>query len=367
MGRIVINKRIMIPLLLLLAAYIVFLVIPAERGRLFIDTVHSPALEGNLPGDSADRSVTVYLPPGYDDSPEIRYPVLYLLHGAGHTNRVWMDGDVFGGFNIKTVMDKLITDGKIREMMIVMPDVNNSYWGSYYANSTTTGNWIDFIAGNLVHFIDTSYRTLPAASSRGIGGHSMGGGGALRIAILHPDVFSVVYGMSGGPMAFDVNNRIQSETAWKETLTLKDMNQFSSANRDSRSHLSYAAAFSPNPDHPPFFVDFPFRLVNGTLERLESVWQHWLDHDITVMVNSHQADLRTLRAIRFDCGTSDRLILDARAVDRALTDAGIPHVFDEYEGNHSNQIADRIRTKLLPFFSEILLFEMPPAGKVQPQ
>jgi enterochelin esterase-like enzyme len=75
------------------------------------------------------------------------------------------------------------------------------------------------------------------------------------------------------------------------------------------------------------------------------------------LVASHQANLRQLRAIQFDCGTSDDLLGANRLFAQALTTAGIPHRFEEYDGDHNNRIKERLVTRVLPFFSELLAFE----------
>ena len=102
-------------------------------GFLTYQTVHSPGLEDNLLGDSPNRQVMVYLPPSYTSSQK-RYPVVYLLHGFNGTNTSWRDGS-YQGFNIQTAMNQLIGEGKIQEMMVVMPDGRNAYGGSYFVNS----------------------------------------------------------------------------------------------------------------------------------------------------------------------------------------------------------------------------------------
>ena len=131
----------------------------AGEGRLVSSTVRSAALEGNLLGDAADRSVIVYLPPSYDSTPTRRFPVVYLLHGNSQRNTVWTDGR-FQGLNVKTAMDTSVAAGTIGEMILVMPDVNNRYLGSHYANSVVTGRWADFITQDLVAHIDSAYRTV---------------------------------------------------------------------------------------------------------------------------------------------------------------------------------------------------------------
>src|SRR5215475_8394745 len=121
--------------------------------------VHSAALEGNLLGDSAERNVTIYLPPGYATSSK-RYPVVYLLHGYMGTNADWG--------NAPEILNRLIASGKIRGMIVVMPDASNKFLGSFYTNSATTGKWEDFVTRDLVKYVDEKYRTVARASSRGI-------------------------------------------------------------------------------------------------------------------------------------------------------------------------------------------------------
>ena len=173
----------------------------AQEGQLVDVAVHSPSLEGNLLEDSAGRNVTIYLPPEYEENPEQRYPVIYLLHGFFATNKIWI-GREYLNINIKSIADDLINQEKIIPMIIVMPDARNKYQGSFYANSPVTGSWEDFITQELVEYTDRTYRTLSQVVSRGIAGHSMGGDGAMKLALKHPDTYSAVYSMSGA-LAFE--------------------------------------------------------------------------------------------------------------------------------------------------------------------
>ncbi|HEV3469179.1 MAG TPA: alpha/beta hydrolase-fold protein, partial [Pyrinomonadaceae bacterium] len=171
----------------------------AQEGRLVRESVHSRALEKTVTGESPDRSVIVYLPPSYDTSPAKRYPVVYLLHGITDRNEVWARewtkrNDSWG--TIQGVMNGGIAEGLFGEMIVVMPDQLTKWGGSFYTNSTVTGNWEDFTVRELVSHIDGKYRTLAAAASRGLAGHSMGGYGAIKLGMKHPEVYSVVYAMN---------------------------------------------------------------------------------------------------------------------------------------------------------------------------
>jgi S-formylglutathione hydrolase FrmB len=330
----------------------------AQEGRLVYQSVRSPSLEGNLLGDSAYRSVIVYLPPTYDTETDRRFPVVYLLHGYNDTNTIWRDG-AFQGFNILESMDRLVAAGKIREMILVMPDGRNAYGGSYYTNSRVTGNWEDFIVRELVDYVDSTYRTIGGSASRGIAGHSMGGYGALFLAIRHPDVFSSVYGLSSCCLTMEGDVGIENPE-WLTTLTLRDQSVLVHEGIYPHAFISLAAALSPDPNEQPFPVDFPFQLVEGKLKREAETYQTWLDHFPAEMLDRYQDKLKALRAVRFDVGTSDRfshIILGSRALSAALSETDIAHHFEVYEGDHTNRIGERLEAKVLPFFSEMLVFD----------
>ena len=103
-------------------------------------TVHGKALEGNLEGDSPDRDVTVYLPPGYSSDQMRRYPVVYLLHGYGLTGERWVPF-----INLPDAADKDAAEGMAKEMILVSPDAFTKYSGSMYSSSPVTGDWEAFI------------------------------------------------------------------------------------------------------------------------------------------------------------------------------------------------------------------------------
>jgi S-formylglutathione hydrolase FrmB len=156
--------------------------------------VHGKSLEGNLGGDSPDRDVVVYLPPGYKTSAARRYPVVYLLHGYTDSEAKWF-GFVKHFISVPVAADKALAGGG-KEMIIVMPNAYTRFQGSMYSTSVTTGDWETYVATELVGFIDSHYRTLATRDSRGLAGHSMGGYGTMRIGMKHPDIFSAIYALS---------------------------------------------------------------------------------------------------------------------------------------------------------------------------
>ncbi len=141
-----------------------------------------------VPGASLGRELPawVYLPPGYDQQRE-RYPVLYLLHGLGGGVNQWRNLDVFAR------ADELILAGEIPPMMIVTPEGERGYWMNHVGGGP---RWGDFITRDLIPYIDTQYRTIATRDARAIGGISMGGHGAIQLALNNPDLFVAAGGHS---------------------------------------------------------------------------------------------------------------------------------------------------------------------------
>jgi len=152
--------------------------------------VHSRAIEGNLEGDSADRDVIVMLPPSYAKAPKRRYPVLYALHGYSIGADQWTRE-----IHVPQTIEGAFAKGA-REMIVVFPDSKTVHNGSMYSSSQTTGDFETFVSRDLVGYVDAHYRTIAARTSRGLVGHSMGGYGASRIGMKHPEVFGALYMMS---------------------------------------------------------------------------------------------------------------------------------------------------------------------------
>lgn len=158
------------------------------HGTVMQRTFLSPIL-GNI-----QRTYWIYLPPSYAPSPQQHYPVLYLLHGSPGGPVDW-----FQAAHVATTTDALLAERKIRETILIGVDGNGPiYRFSEWANSFDGRQRMeDALVKDLVPFIDAHYRTLAHASDRAIGGLSMGGYGAVNIALHHPDVFHGVMSVGG--------------------------------------------------------------------------------------------------------------------------------------------------------------------------
>lgn len=321
----------------------------ALKGSIERTKVHGKSLEGNLEGDSADRYVSVYLPPSYKLQPKKRYPVIYFLHGYTDS-----DAKFFGlakhWMNLPPILDSAFVNGSANEMILVMPNAYTQYQGSWYSNSITTGNWEDFITIELVSYIDNNFRTIPNATSRGLTGHSMGGYGTLRIGEKHPGIFSCIYLLS--PATLNQSN-VLSVSDFANTDTIKTMADFQKAAFWTKATFAMAAAWSPNPNNPPFYVDLPVK--NNKLQY--EVISKWAANMPLTTIDQYIFNLKQLRAIAFDAGTKDENIAASlKILDKELNKYKVTHFFEIYEGTHINRIAERIKLKMLPFFSSHLSF-----------
>lgn len=323
---------------------------PAPAGTVEQIKVHGKFLEGNLAGDSPDRSVAVYLPPSYAKNPHRRYPVVYFLHGYTDSAEQWY-GSTKHWINLPSVLNKAFAEAGNREMIFVTPNAFTRYQGSFYSNSATTGNWEDYIVRELVPYIDAHYRTIPERASRGLAGHSMGGYGTIRIGMRHPDVFSSFYLLSACcmkfPDSFLAENGAKAETA----RTPEEVNALEFL---PRIIVATSAAWSPNPKNPPLFADLPVK--DGKL--VPEVVAKFQANEPLYMIDQYIGNLRQLKAIGLDAGNQDtHIAADTQRLDSVLTSYGIAHQFAIYDGDHLNHIADRIETKVVPFFSKNLAFD----------
>ena len=324
---------------------------PWTGGVTHVDTVDAPSLRGNLIGDPDRREATIYLPPGYRTNRTKRYPVVYLLHGFAADHRAFMRGP-YQNLNVRISMDSLIGAGAVREMIVVMPNADTFFGGSFYMNSPVTGNWEDFIVKDLIAHVDRKYRTIRSRRGRGITGHSMGGFGALRLAMRNPDVYSAVYAMS--PCCLAEMNYPERRPAWKVAIRLKDRSEYERAGFTANLLYAMAAAYSPNPDRPPFFADLPYRVEGDALIAVPEVLSKWRGPH--AMAASHIDALKRLE-IAFDAGDADALTdipVNVRALDSLLTAHGVAHTAEVYSGTHGSRIRSRIETKVFPFFSRTL-------------
>jgi S-formylglutathione hydrolase len=314
--------------------------------------VHGKSLEGNLSGEPADRDVSIYLPPSYQQQSGRRYPVVYLLHGYTNSDVGWFGPESRGSFangnTMTTAADRAFTGGATQEFILVMPNAYTIYQGSMFSNSVTTGDWEGFIAKDLVEYMDSHYRTIPDRASRGLAGHSMGGYGTIRIASKNPQVFSIIYILSACCLSASLNPNPQGSA---QAEALKGPEDAKGAARGLATLLAESAAWSPNPQNPPFYFDLPAK--DGKIQ--PAVVAKWVANASLATIDQYAGALKTLK-IGMDVGDKDGLAASNRELNRVLKSYGIPASFETYDGDHTNHIVDRMEKVVLPFFSKNLTF-----------
>jgi S-formylglutathione hydrolase FrmB len=326
-----------------------------SRGRITTMNVPAPSLAGNLLGDPADQTVAVYLPDGYEHSSR-RYPVLYLLHGFS-LHPVLKDWEEV----IAASMDQFVAANPDKAFIVVIPNGANRVHGSYYMDSTVGGGWESYIAHDLVAYTDSHFRTIDDRRSRAIAGHSMGGFGALRMLLLHPDIYSVGYAIS--PCCLDFTaDMTNTNAAWKRVLKIRSVAGIEKAAAAddfwSSALAAFAIAASPDP-LAPIDADLPYQFSNGRLVEIPAVVKRWKAAMPLNLVDAHVNDLKRAAGIAIDYGYQDEfshIPLTSRAFGEKLLQLQIPAVVEGYNGDHNNGVPARIQTRVIPFIAGHLRF-----------
>ena len=303
--------------------------------------IHGTALEGNLEGDAVDRDVIVFLPPSYATQKNRRYPVVYALHGYSIGAEQWSKE-----IHVPQTIEGAFAFGA-KEMIVVLPDSKTVHNGSMYSSSVTTGDFERFISHDVVAHVDAHYRTLASRASRGLAGHSMGGYGATRIGMKHPDVFGSVYIMSPCCLAARGAGRGSPEND-KALEAVKTPADSAGLPFGVRAQLASAAALSPNPKNPPLYLDLPTK--DGAVQ--QEVLAKWAANAPLAFVDQYIGNLKQYRAIAIDVGDQDGLRAGATKLHEILDNYGVVHTFEIYPGTHTSAVAVRFQNYVMPFFSK---------------
>lgn len=214
---------------------------------------------------------TIYLPPGYDTDPGVRYPALYMLHGGSGLRSEWID------YGLLRAADRLMRDRAIAPFIIVLPQGDQEYWVDHVVDPRVGANgekWGTYTAREVVPEIDRRYRTLARADGRAIGGLSMGGHAAIQLALNFPGTWSVIGSHSPSIRPYG----------------------------DAPTYLGRDAEFAARD---------PLSLIRAKPDVARGLsW--WIDS-----------------------GTVDPWHAAARAIEEELTVLGIPHEWHAYPGDHS--------------------------------
>jgi hypothetical protein len=312
-------------------------------GRVDELVIESEALRDNPLSDPTGRPLWVYVPPGYDEAPERRYPTVYVLQGYTGQIEMWRNRTPFRQ-PFPATADAAIAAGDVPPCVVVYVDAWTAYGGSQYVDSPGTGRYHTYLCDEVVPFVDEGYRTLAAPEHRGVSGKSSGGFGALITPMLRPDLFGGLASHAGDSLyehcyvhefarcvrALRDEYEGSYERFWENFRSRPPMSKES----DNSLVMVYgvAAAFSADEDGT---VRLPFELDSGRL--VPDLWQRWLDWDPVRMIPRYADALRGLKAIYLDAGTRDEWHLDlgAVAVKRELEAIGVSDVFLElFDATH---------------------------------
>jgi S-formylglutathione hydrolase FrmB len=313
------------------------------RGRFEEHTVASELLRDNPLGDPHERPLWVYLPPGYDDDPNARFPSVYLIQGLTGQLDMWRNRTPFRR-NFPELADDLFARGEAPPVVVVWVDCWTSLGGSQFLDSPGTGNYLSYLCDEIVPFVDERYRTIADRDHRGIQGKSSGGYGAMVVPMLRPELWGGLATHAGDALfetcylpEFRESTRVlrdeydgSFENFWKDFRSRPAMS------KDSDGHLlndwCMAACYSTDPDGT---VRLPYDTATGEL--IPEVWDRWLALDPVRMVSGHADTLRSMRAIYVDAGTKDQFFLDlgAEAFRRELEKIGVIDIsFELFDATH---------------------------------
>ncbi|WHU03486.1 alpha/beta hydrolase-fold protein [Sphingomonas sp. NIBR02145] len=344
------------PLLAWFACLLALIATPVAASTLERGTIDAASLRGNAAGLPSARGVTVYLPDSYAADPTRRFPVLYYLTSFFEDDRApWANNGA------QALLDRAIDRKVVGPAIVVTIDCTTPVGGSWYVNSPVTGNWEDLVSRELVAWVDGRYRTLASRDSRGIAGDRMGGHGAIRLAMRHPEVFGAVYALHPIGMGPGVQTMF-SRPNWQ---LLQDARRIEDLRSDGFSLIftSIFQAHLPNATRAPLFFDPPARLAEGRLavdpaltEKLNASF--FLDRQVA----AHAGNLKRLRGFMFDWARGDSNpdhIVSLLAFTRTLDSFGVPYEAEEYRGGWGERHwgeDGRIYSEMLPFFARTLVF-----------
>lgn len=317
-------------------------------------TAPAPSLTNNLIGTEAEQIAAVYLPPSYRRASGRRYPVIYLLHGIFDSHDTWV-----GHVGIKDRLDRLIASRAIPEVIVVMPDGGNIYGGGFYRNSPVSGNWRDFVTRDLVGFVDARYRTLARPGGRAVAGWSMGGYGAIHIAMEQPELFSVAYAISPCCLAL-MEDLSFGNDAWRRATEFDGASDIQATLESGDFYpvvaIGLLSAFATRAGAAPFHVDFPFTMIEGQFVPDPEYDAYAASFPVQRVAERREALMR-LRAFGIEYGVNDQFAhipAATRAFSERLLELRVPHRLDVYDGDHRVKVPERMETTILPFIGAAL-------------
>ncbi|MBS1262033.1 MAG: hypothetical protein MAG453_01371 [Calditrichaeota bacterium] len=283
-----------------------------------------------------ERDILIYTPPNYNPGRPIGYPLIVSLHSTGMTPAD-LNTDV-----LETALDLAIIFGVIDPVIIAMPDGSTpEYWdGSFWMDSELYGAVEKYLIHDVISWVDEQYHTVAEPWRRAIHGYSMGGFGAMRLAVKYPQLSAAVASNSG-PLDPDALLALTGEVIDENDPEGEGppYEYDPDAGEVTSLLFSMAGALSPNLDNDPP-VDFPLD-ENG--EVLEGVWNQWAPNFPSHLVGDAAERFADLDVF-FDVGTEDEfnLLPSNEAFADTMDAYGYEYTFETFAGGHYDQFDDRL-------------------------
>lgn len=330
--------------------------IPA--GTLHRISHRSEILGQNRLGDTATREIVVYTPHGHDGAglPLLVDIVGFTAGGPAHAN--WKNF----GENVPERLDRLIHDGDLPPVVVAFPDCFTRLGGNQYIDSIVMGPWATWLTTEMLEDIEGRF-SCGGTGMRGIFGKSSGGYGSIVHAMLHSDVWSAA-ACHSGDMAFELCYLPEMPSALRAIAKAGSVEAFVTDFEKGPKYpgnslhdlmtFAMAGTYDPDPD-PDAFCGIRLPVDLDTCELIDERWAAWRRWDPVEMVEDNIAPLKSLKGLWIDCGYVDQynLVYGARRLNRKLEAAGVEHVYQEFNDNHSS--IDYRLDESLPFLANKLL------------
>jgi S-formylglutathione hydrolase FrmB len=312
------------------------------HGRLLTFEIDSQALAGNPLGDPVRRPLFVYLPPGHADGHGL--PAVYFLHGFTGSARGWFNVSPWSP-TVPERLDALVVAGEVPPLCGVFIDGWTALGGSQWTNSSALGRYQDYVADDVVGFVERTVGTRSDRRARAIVGKSSGGYGALRMGRDRPEVFAHLACHAGDagfewcygpdlPRAAGALLAAGGVVPWLEAAVKRAREtKLSNGDHPVLNVIAMSAAYSPDPG-APLGLALPFELETGRMR--PEVWARWVAQDPARFVGQALGAYRRMETLFLDCGARDEFNLrwGARQVSESLGAGGVPHRHEEFEDGH---------------------------------
>jgi hypothetical protein len=327
------------------------------KSQLVERELRSKHIAQNKTGTDPVRKMLVYLPAGYDESSSQRYPVIYFLPNPFEASYRFD----FDHRDAQNLFDKAIAAGVIEKFILVAVDMNTPLGSSWYVNSPVTGNWEDFMVQEVVPYIDTNFKTMSNRDSRGIAGIFIGGYGAIRFGMRHPDIFGTVYAMH--PVG--TGSGVSISPSLPKWSLLAGATSMDDVRKDGRTQIftTMFQAHLANPDKPPLYIDLLAHQEGDKLIIDSKLMERFRNNFyLETMIPEYADNLKTLRGLKFDWTRLDSNwdhVYANQAFTHKLNEFGIAHQAEEYNGTFGEAdwgVDGRLYTEVLPFFQKHLVF-----------